>query len=173
MSDREQPTGRVLRAITAPPQVRFGPRLFHLLSRLFVALYGRFPTFGHLPSSVGVLQRGESVLVVDRSDGLGWGFPGGMAWPWEREEQTLRREFREETGLEVTAARFLFRYRDRHFIPSRITVFAVEEASGPLVGSWEGEPRWVTLSELQTRVFACHAEILHRLGQSPDRPQTP
>ncbi|MHB8734412.1 MAG: NUDIX domain-containing protein [Terriglobales bacterium] len=153
------------RAITAPPPAKAGPRLFHLLSRLFVAVYGHFPVFGFLPCSVGVLRRGGSILVLERSDGLGWGFPGGMAWPWESEEQTLRREYLEETGMTITTARFLFRYLDHHHIHSRIAVFEVE-AEGEPVGSWEGMPFWVTPAELQPHLFACHAEILQRLEQS-------
>lgn len=150
-------------ASPAPAARRLGPRLFRLLSRLFVASYGRLPLFGYLPSSVGVLRRGDAVLVLERSDGLGWGFPGGLAWPWEDAAQTLRREFREETGIVVTSCRLLFRYRDRHFIHSEISVFVVEAGDAEPVASWEGVPRWVTLEQLPGRVFACHATILARL----------
>ncbi|MGH9393992.1 MAG: NUDIX domain-containing protein [Terriglobales bacterium] len=116
----------------------FSANLFRLCSRAFVAVYGRFPLFGDLRSSVAIIQRGDQFLLQHRSDGLGWAFPGGTALFWENPEQTLRRELLEETGMEMVSCRALFQYRDCAFVPSRISVFAAEVAGTPR-GSWEGE----------------------------------
>ncbi len=59
-----------------------------------------------------VIVRGGRVLMLLRSEacrnnrGL-WTIPGGGVEPYERLEDAVRREVREETGLEVTAAEFL------------------------------------------------------------------
>ncbi|HXE31345.1 MAG TPA: NUDIX domain-containing protein [Terriglobales bacterium] len=135
--------------------------LFRACSRIVVATYGRFPLFGELRSSIAVLRRGERYLLQQRADGLGWAFPGGMSWFWETEEQTLRREVKEETGLEITRLRREFVYHDRHYLPSRIAVFACE-ASGEPRGSWEGEPRWMPLPPREA-FFAAQLSILDRV----------
>ena len=40
--------------------------------------------------------------------GSGWGIPGGFMTKGEQPEEALRRELREETGMEVAAARLAF-----------------------------------------------------------------
>lgn len=141
-------------------------RLFFLLSKIAVATYGRFPIFGHLRSAVGVIRQQGRFLMIDRSDGHGLGFPGGLSWPWEADEQTMRREVREETGLQVQSARLLFRYRDEHYIPGFISVYEVE-ATGKVRGSWEGEPVWCSLADITAKPFASHAQIVQFLGRNP------
>jgi len=138
------------------------PRLFRFCSRLFVATYGRWPLFGELRSSIAIVRRGELFLLQRRSDDLGWAFPGGTAFFWESPEQTLRRELREETGVEARSLRLLFVYRDRHFVPSRISVFAVE-AEGELRSSWEGEARWIPLADAIPEFFAAQQVVLDYL----------
>jgi ADP-ribose pyrophosphatase YjhB (NUDIX family) len=51
-------------------------------------------------------ERGE-LLLQRRSDTGGWGTPGGLCEQGERLEDTLRREVREKTGLEITASELL------------------------------------------------------------------
>lgn len=141
------------------------PELFKLCSRLFIATYGRFPLLGELRSSVGVIRRGDGhVLLMWRSDGLGWAFPGGTALFWETPEQTLRRELREETGMRVESERLLLAYSDRHFIPSRISAFEVEAAGVPR-GTWEGEVEWRPLHALPQPFFACQQRLVEHLAQ--------
>lgn len=138
------------------------PRLFRFLSRVFVAAYGRFPVLGELRSSVLVAQRGGEFLLQRRSDGLGWAFPGGTAWFWERAEQTLAREIREETGLEVGAAQLLFVYHDRHFVPSCVSVYS-GAVTGRLRSSWEGEIAWMPLEAARGHFFPAQVPILEHL----------
>ena len=102
------------------------------------------------------------MLVIDRNDGRGISFPGGLAWPWENSEACARREVSEETGLEVTSAVQLFEYHSTAEIPVRVTVFAMEIA-GELKDSWEGAPVWLPLSEIQARLLPSQKEIPERL----------
>lgn len=140
-------------------------RLFWIVSRLAFAVYQRFPIFGTLRSAVGVIRRGTDYLAIDRADGRGLGLPGGLARRRESDEETVRREIAEETGLSVTSAEFLFRCPVSDPIPASIAVFRVT-AEGELRGSWEGEPRWVTLAELQSRITEAQRPIVKQLADS-------
>lgn len=142
------------------------PRLFRLGSRIFRAVYGRFPILGELRSSIALIKRDGRFLMQRRSDGLGWAFPGGVAWFWEKPEQTLRREVFEETGMVIASARLLFVYHDRTFIPSRVSVFAAQ-AEGELHGSWEGEVGWRALDDVRDAVFAAQKPLLAYLDAAP------
>lgn len=142
-------------------------RLFRVISRGCIAAYGRFPVFGALRGSAAVIRRGPRYLVVDRSDGLGLAFPGGLALFWESEERTLARELLEETGLRLTRHSLLLRYSTSVPYPSRVSVF-LAEAEGELRASWEGIPCWVDFADLQQRLMRNQRPILEQgaLGAS-------
>lgn len=140
-------------------------RLFWIVSRVAFTVYQWFPIFGTLRSAVGIIRRGTDYLAIDRADGRGLGLPGGLARRRESEEQTVRREVAEETGLTVTSAKYLFRCSVAKPIPASIAVFRVT-ADGDLRGSWEGEPRWVTLAELRSRVTKAQRPIIEQLARS-------
>ncbi len=127
-------------------------RLFWIVARTCFKLYRWFPLFGFLRASIGIIRRGQSFLVIQRNDGRGLSLPGGIAGWKEAEEETLRREVREETGLTVTAEEPRMQYHSTADVPCLITVFEVE-ASGELRDSWEGSPRWMTLAELEPRLL--------------------
>ncbi len=138
--------------------------LFWIVSRLAFAVYQRFPIFGPLRCTVGVIRRGPDYLVIDRADGRGYGLPGGILRRREAEEEGLKREIKEETGLSVTRAEFIFRCPIAEPIAASIAVFRVA-AEGQLRGSWEGEPRWVTIEELSARVTKSQRPIVEQLAQ--------
>ncbi|MGC1371672.1 MAG: NUDIX domain-containing protein [Candidatus Sulfotelmatobacter sp.] len=133
-----------------------------MLSRGAIATYSRIPIFGRLRASVGVIRKGEMVLVIDRSDGRGLSFPGGLAMPWEPAEDAMKREVLEETGLQVKHSVQLFEYFNSADIPVVITAFAVE-ADGNPKGSWEGSPLWLPLTDIRSRLLPSQKEIPDRL----------
>lgn len=142
-----------------------GPRLFRLCSRIFREVYPRVPVLGELRSSIAIIERDGRYLMQERSDGLGWAFPGGVAWFWESPEQTLRREVREETGLHLTAVQFVFLYHDRTFIPSRISVYR-SQAQGEPRGSWEGGLSWRPRGELAEGLFPAQRAVVEFLASA-------
>lgn len=140
--------------------------LFWIVSRIAFGLYKAFPIFGDLRAAVGLIQREGKYLVIQRNDGRGLSFPGGIARPFEPESTTLVREVREETGLITEDHELLFAYRTDIDIPCRITVFRIQ-ASGTLCESWEGVPQWVPVSELQARVARSQLPVVERLLALP------
>jgi len=138
-------------------------RAFWVVSHLSMGLYRRIPIFGTLRASVGIIRAGERYLVINRSDGRGFSFPGGLAWPWESEEQTLRREVAEETGLHVMSLDLVFRYHTSIPVPCKLAVFRAE-AEGHLGCSWEGRPEWATLPELRANITVSQNPIVDQLA---------
>jgi 8-oxo-dGTP pyrophosphatase MutT (NUDIX family) len=136
--------------------------LFSVLSHTGVAIYSRVPIFGHLRAAVAILKQGELYLLIERNDGRGYSFPGGLAMPWETAEQTVKREVLEETGLEIGESRLLFEYRASHEVPCMLSVFEAE-ASGELTDSWEGSPRWLSLNDVKDRMLPSQRDIINRM----------
>ena len=133
-----------------------------MISRSAIAVYSRVPVFGFLRAAVAVLRKGELLLVVDRSDGRGFSFPGGLAFPWETAEQAMRREVLEETGLKIEKSCLLFEYRTSADVPCILTVFEAE-ASGTLIGSWEGSPVWLSVTAVRRQLLPSQREIIDRI----------
>ena len=75
----------------------------------------------------------------------------------------MRREVREETGLEVQRSQLLFEYHNAIDVRSWVSVFAAE-AHGSLQESWEGVPLWVTTAELRANVVASQVEVVNRIA---------
>ncbi|HXM22684.1 MAG TPA: NUDIX domain-containing protein [Terriglobales bacterium] len=137
-------------------------KMFWMFSRAGMAAYSRFPVFGVLNASLGVIKKNDAFLVIERNDGRGVSFPGGLAFPWETAEQAAVREIEEETGLKVTKSILKSRYYSSAELPVQVTVFETE-ADGQLRDSWEGSPSWLRLDELRPRIIPsqrCIAETL-------------
>jgi 8-oxo-dGTP pyrophosphatase MutT (NUDIX family) len=144
--------------------------LFWLVSRVALGCYRRVPVFGRLRASIGIIRRGDRVLVIRRNDGRGFCFPGGLAYRWETDERALVRETGEETGLNVQSFKFAFRYDSSGEIPVRIAVFYVT-AEGEPRGSWEGTPEWMELAMVQAGILRSQKYVVERLLQGGSRPQ--
>ena len=140
----------------------FKKKLFWIVSRAALWFYRRAPLFGSLRASIGVVQDARGVLVIRRNDGRGLSFPGGLALPWETDEETLIREIKEETGLNCRAWKLAYRYESHADISTRITVFHVE-ASGELRASWEGQPEWREVKELHSQILRSQQCVADRL----------
>src|SRR5712691_4706686 len=92
-----------------------------------------------------IIERDGKVLLIDRSDGLGYTIPGGIVRYRETVEQCVLREACEETGYTVTISGLVGVYsalkRDPRF---RAVCIAYKGTivSGSEHGSGEGETRW-------------------------------
>lgn len=132
------------------------------MARTCFALYRRFPLFGTLRASNAIIRQNQQFLVIQRNDGRGLSLPGGIANWKEAEEETLRREVLEETGLRVTSQELRIRYHSTADVPCDISVFEVQ-ATGELKNSWEGSPQWMTLAELEPRILKGQRPVLELL----------
>jgi 8-oxo-dGTP diphosphatase len=99
-----------------------------------------------------------------------WEFPGGKLEPGETIVSALRRELREEVGIEVISARPLIRVR--HDYPDRgvlLDVWRVERFLGEAAGHEGQAVRWVPPSQLDRYRFpAANLPIIKAVGL-PDR----
>jgi len=132
------------------------------VARTSFALYRWFPLFGTLRASIAIIQRGQQFLVIQRNDGRGLSLPGGIASWKEAEEETLRREVLEETGLTLTGQELRMQYHSTADVPCDISAFEVQ-AAGDLKNSWEGSPRWMTMAEIEPRILASQRPVLELL----------
>jgi 8-oxo-dGTP pyrophosphatase MutT (NUDIX family) len=104
---------------------------------------------------VQAVVRGEGgVLLCERRELRGWELPGGTVRPGEPDEDALRREVAEETGLDVAVERHVGDYVRTGFRPHTARVFACRVVGGALRPSREA-PRhgWFAPSALPDGIF--------------------
>ena len=61
----------------------------------------------HLVSVAGLVTNDRGEILLVNSPWRGWEYPGGLIEPGETFETALRREIREESGVEVEIERFV------------------------------------------------------------------
>lgn len=63
--------------------------------------------YTHKVSVAAMVTNDEGKILLVNSPWRGWEYPGGLIEPGETFEQALRREIREESGVEVEIVRFV------------------------------------------------------------------
>lgn len=111
-------------------------------------------SLGHQPlimvgAGVLVLNPGEQLLLLRRTDNGAWGIPGGALEPGESLEETAARETREETGLEIKAPtlfrvfsgpQLFYEYPNGDQVYNVSIVYLVRDYSGEL--RLDGSEHW-------------------------------
>lgn len=110
-----------------------------------------------IPAVQGILEREGRVLLArrGREPRLGfWDLPGGFLHETERAVDGLRREFREETGLDVEAVQLLRidiePYAGRHVFS---VTWLVRGDGDPVADDDVAELRWFAADELPELAF--------------------
>ena len=101
----------------------------------------------HLVSCAGLVTNGEGKILLVKSPLRGWEYPGGLIEPGETFQQALKREIREESGVEVEITGFvgICKNIERDIVNIDFTCRYV---SGDLKTSEEStEVKWVTEEE--------------------------
>ncbi len=121
--------------------------------------YGPFVTVD------AIIEIGDSIVVIERNNPpFGFALPGGFIDYGETLEEAVRREAKEETGLDITDVRQFHTYsepeRDPRF-QTITTVFTAKAEGNPKAGDDAAAVRLVKLSEIEQLDFAFgHKEII-------------
>lgn len=123
-------------------------------------------TLGQISPLLGagiIIEQDGKILLIDRSDGLGYTIPGGIVRYKETLEQCVLREAREETGYNVNIIGLVGVYsspkRDPRFRAIAIT-YKGSILSGTPHGSGEGQPCWRFPEEVFGRMaFDCETML--------------
>lgn len=130
---------------------------FNLLNLL---MGGNLPPFGTV--CVVVEDKEKRFLIVRSVDGR-MTFPGGFMRWHERPEQTVIREGKEETGLELQPVAIIGCYAgvSRHIdrMSTLCIAYTARVTGGQLHTSIEGEPVWLTAAEITHRLPAFYQSV--------------
>lgn len=124
--------------------------------------------------AVGVLEDGDGRVLVtrraaDRHQGGLWEFPGGKIEPGESAVAGLRRELREELGIELERQQPLRRVR--HDYGDRRVLLDVRQVTGyrGMPRPREGQPmRWLAVDALRAEDFPAANRAIIRCLTLPD-----
>lgn len=123
-------------------------------------------TLGRISPLLGagiVIEQNGKILLIDRSDGLGYTVPGGIVRHRETVEECVLREAHEETGYTVKITGFVGVYssldRDPRFRAIAITYKGCIVEGTPRSSS-EGVPCWRTPDEVWGKMaFDCEETL--------------
>jgi 8-oxo-dGTP diphosphatase len=113
--------------------------------------------------TAAILTQAGRVLIARRKPGASqagmWEFPGGKVRPGETPEECLKREIREELGLDIAVGEFLgesiHAYADQSI---RLRAYYARIEAGTPVLNDHAEVEWVRFDELGRFTF-CAADM--------------
>jgi O-acetyl-ADP-ribose deacetylase (regulator of RNase III)/ADP-ribose pyrophosphatase YjhB (NUDIX family) len=120
-----------------------------------------------------IIEINDGIVIIKRSNPpFGWALPGGFVDYGESLEDAVRREMKEETGLELTDLKQFHTYsepgRDPRF-HTIATVFIARAKGTPKAGDDAGDLKIMKLSELDKFSFAFdHKKIIQDYIKSRD-----
>jgi ADP-ribose pyrophosphatase YjhB (NUDIX family) len=130
------------------------------------------PRFAVTAGAIVTDARGRVLLLRHRfRPGSGWGVPGGFMETGEQADETLRRELREEIGLEVEKLQLL---TTRAFKRSKHVeiIFTARAMGDPAQLSFEiQEAAWFSLNELPRELSKDQAQLIRLALKDGARPQ--
>ena len=130
------------------------------------------PQFAVTAGAVITDARGRVLLLKHRfRPGMGWGMPGGFMEKNEQAEEVLRRELREEVGLELENLKL---FTTRTFRKPRQVeiVFTAEAVGDPDQLSFEiQKASWFSPGELPKELPKDQAQLIKRALNDGARPQ--
>lgn len=141
---------------------------YHLLTKLSGICFnilnwilgGNLPPFGCV--CIFVEEQGH-YLVIESAKGQ-CTLPGGFIRWRETPAQTVQREGKEETGLDLRVGNVLSYYSkpSRRFdaMSGLVIILHAEVVGGELHSSVEGRPYWLTESEFRTKMSSFYRDIL-------------
>ena len=136
---------------------KFVSIFFNVLNFLLV---GNLPPFG---SVCMIVEDKGRYLVVQRPEGR-LVFPSGFIRWREHPTQTVRREGKEETGLDLQVGEVVgySSIVSSHFsrMSSLTLIYEAEVVGGQLRGSVEGDPCWLDESELRSKLDGYQRSML-------------
>jgi 8-oxo-dGTP diphosphatase len=108
--------------------------------------------------TAAIIEKDGKILIARRNknDPLKgkWEFPGGRLEPGESLEECLKRELREELGIDAQIGEFVGSNTHRYeHISIELLAFRVKEYAGELHPTDHEEVKWVALSEFHKYDF--------------------
>ncbi|OIO42722.1 hypothetical protein AUJ63_02245 [Candidatus Pacearchaeota archaeon CG1_02_35_32] len=121
-------------------------------------------------ATAGIIEKNGKVLLTKRSkmiaEGGKWCLPGGHVKKWETAEDCVKRELKEEVGLDVEKAKLLFVHEEfKKDLNLHAVVFVYSlKTKGKIKNNFEvKESRWFTKKEVEKLDMAfTHNQMLKR-----------
>ncbi len=123
-----------------------------------------------------LIQDGEKILLQNRvkKDWKGYTLPGGHVEAGESFVDAVKREMKEETGLNIQNPKLVgikqFPFKNEEGVDCRyiVLLFKAEEFKGEVVSSSEGEMTWVRYDQLSSMDTVDDLEDLLDVFNNPD-----